>query len=303
MALADSRGRVGANGKGAFDPRAGIMMVDRPRCCKLAGEPQGRTQEKRVQDQPLFDLSGRVALVTGGGRGLGLVMAEALARHGALVHVNGRDAERTAAAAGQLVAQGLAARASVFDVDDPAACRDALDAIVAQSGRLDILVNAVGQRLRAPLDAIARSDLERLFAVNVGAAYDLAKAAAPLMIRGGYGRIVMVSSAVTRRIRPGDTAYTITKGALETLTHALAIEWGRAGINVNAIAPGPFATETNAALVADPTTSALVSRLSPLGRWGQPHEVAGACVFLASPAASYVNGAVLLVDGGISIGA
>lgn len=142
-----------------------------------------------------------------------------------------------------------------------------------------------------------------LMDVNVTAPLLLARAAAPHMVRNGYGRIIMLSSAAAHRARAGDAAYIASKGAVEALTRAFACEWGRLGVNTNAISPGPFTTQVNAAMAADPKIMEIVRQGSPLGRWGDPKEIGGACVFLASPAASYVNGAVLMVDGGITIGA
>ena len=249
-----------------------------------------------------FDLTGRVAVVTGGGRGLGLAMATAMARAGARVHVNGRDASTLAAAIEPLTAEGLSLAALPFDIADPEAATAAIDAMVADEGRLDILVNNVGQRFRAPIEAIDGAAFGTMLDVNVRAPYLLARAAAGHMKRGGYGRIILISSLSARRARAGDAAYIASKGAIEALTRALAWEWGRDGITTNAIAPGPFATETNAGVVADATMAAVLQASSPLGRWGEPHEIGGACLFLASPAASYVNGAVLAVDGGISAG-
>ena len=249
-----------------------------------------------------FDLTGRVAIVTGGGRGLGLAMAEAMARAGATVHINGRDQAMLERSANRLRAEGLVVGTLPFDVADESASTAAIDAVATREGRLDILVNNVGQRFRAPIESISRAKTDDLLAVNVGAPFALSRAAVPHMIRGGYGRIILLSSASATRASAGDAAYIASKGAIEALTRALACEWGRRGITTNAISPGPFATETNADLVADPKVMEVIRKNSPIGRWGQPHEIGGACVFLASPAASYVNGSVLSVDGGISIG-
>ena len=250
-----------------------------------------------------FDLTGRVAIVTGAGRGLGLAMARALGRKGARVYLNGRDTVKLAEAARGLVAEGLDTRPLPFDVADAKAATSAVDQVAHAEGRFDILINNVGQRLRAPVEDISPAAFDALLQVNVGAAYALAQAAAPHMIRGGYGRIVMLSSTAGTRARAGDVAYIAAKGAIDALTRALACEWGPRGVHCNTIAPGPFATETNAAFFADPAMIALIRSRSPLARYGDPEEIGGACVFLASPASSYVNGVVLAVDGGISISA
>jgi gluconate 5-dehydrogenase len=263
-------------------------------------EPDGEGNVSYMMISHPFDLSGRVAVVTGGGRGLGLAMAEAMARAGARVYINGRDRAVLAAAAAPLTAAGLAIFPLPFDVAETDAGIAALSEIAEREGRLDILVNNVGQRLRAPIEAIGPAEFSTMLDVNVAAPYALSRAAAEHMRRGEYGRIILLSSTAARRARAGDAAYIAAKGAIEALTRALAWEWGSAGITTNAISPGPFATEANAEMARDPATIAVLKANSPAGRWGRPDEIGGACVFLASPAASYVNGAILNVDGGIS---
>jgi gluconate 5-dehydrogenase len=250
--------------------------------------------------EPPFSLAGRLALVTGAARGLGFAMAASLARAGAEVLLNGRDAARLAAPVASLRAEGLAAAPLVFDVADEAAVARAFAAIAGGHGRLDILVSNVGLRNRRPIDELSRADMREMLDVNLAAPFALAKAAAALMLPQGRGRLIMVTSVAGPISRAGDAAYTAAKGGLAALTRALAAEYGPRGITANAIAPGFFATETNAARVADAGFQAFVALRVPLRRWGQPHEIGGAAVFLASDEAAYVNGHVLTVDGGFS---
>jgi gluconate 5-dehydrogenase len=243
-----------------------------------------------------FSLSGRVTLVTGATRGLGLEIARGMAAAGAVVAVNGRDATRALNIARSIPN----AFAAPFDVTDLPGATTAIDTIVARHDRLDCLVNNAAVRDRRPLQDITADDFRRVLETNLVAQYELARVAARHMVSRGGGRLIFISSMVGPQSFQGDPAYVASKGGLEALMRALAVELGASGIAVNAIAPGFFQTDSNARFFAQPRVGELARRI-PLQRLGRPDEIVGAAVFLASDAASYITGQVLTVDAGLSI--
>ena len=249
---------------------------------------------------PLFDLTGRTALVTGSGQGIGLALARGLAEAGAAVVLNGRDTAKLDAAAADLRAEGREVRTLAFDVTDHGAARAAIDGLEAAGTALDIVVNNAGMQFRTPLEDYPAEMWEKLLATNVTSVFNVGQAAARHMIGRGRGKIINIASVQTALARPGIAPYTATKGAVGNLTKGMATDWGPKGLQVNAIAPGYFDTPLNAALVADPEFTAWVSKRTPVGRWGQLPELPGAAIFLASDASSFVNGHILYVDGGMS---
>jgi len=244
-----------------------------------------------------FSLAGKVALVTGAARGLGYEIATALARAGAAVTINGRDAGRLRAAAEAAAKDGVQLATAAFDASGPAAA-DELAALADRHGRIDVLVSNVGLRNRKALFDITPEEIRGLIDADLVGPFLIARAAARRMVQRRQGRIVFIASIAGPVAHAGDAAYTAAKGGVAALTKALAVELGPDNITVNAIAPGFFATETNAHLVADPERNRYFVERTALRRWGRPEEIAGAAVFLASDAASFITGHVLTVDGG-----
>ncbi|CAM4219593.1 Gluconate 5-dehydrogenase [Bordetella tumbae] len=248
----------------------------------------------------LFDLSGRRALVTGSSQGLGYALARGLAQHGATIIMNARNAARLNEAVQRLRGEGLSAHALPFDVTDPAAAQTGIDRAESEFGPIDILVNNAGMQHRGPLEQFPVDQWDALMRTNISSIFYVSKPAATRMIARGRGKIINIASVQSELARPGIAPYTATKGAVRNLTRGMATDWARHGLQINAIAPGYFRTELTQALVANPEFTQWLSQRTPAGRWGNPEELIGAAVFLASDASSFVNGHTLFVDGGMT---
>jgi gluconate 5-dehydrogenase len=249
---------------------------------------------------PSFDLTGKRALVTGSSRGLGLAMASALAGAGAAVVLNARDEVALGAAAADLAGRGADIHALAFDVTSEESVGDAIAHCETQIGPIDILINNAGMQIRGPLEDYAVDKFELMLSTHVVATFTVSKAVAKGMIARGHGKIINICSVLTSVARPTAAPYGAAKAAVANLTRGMAADWAPRGINVNAIAPGYFKTDLNKTLMADSKFNDWVEQRTPQRRWGEVDELGGAAVFLASPAASFINGHVLYVDGGFT---
>jgi NAD(P)-dependent dehydrogenase (short-subunit alcohol dehydrogenase family) len=246
-----------------------------------------------------FRLDGKIALVTGGARGLGLTMATALAEAGADVAITGRsmgpaeDASKTIEAA-----TSRRVRAFAADVTSASDVERLVSSIESALGPVDILVNNAGVNIRGTVDQLSEADWDSVIDTNLKGPFLVARAFGPGMVKRGWGRVVNLGSILGAVALGGRAPYASSKAGVINLTRVLALEWAGTGVTANAICPGPFATEMNLPLLNDPVKYQEFVKKIPMGRWGELDELAGAIVFLASPASSFITGASLFVDGG-----
>lgn len=247
----------------------------------------------------LFDLTGRIALITGSSRGIGYTIAEGLAESGATIVLNARNAAEVDTARDRLAAAGHAVHALAFDVTDNAAIDGAVARIEGEIGPIEILVNNAGVQRRAMILDFTPEDWRTVMSVNLDAVFFVGRAVARSMITRGHGKIINICSLGSEVSRPTIAPYNTSKGAVKLLTKSMCVEWARHGIQANGIGPGYFKTELNRALHTDPVFDKWVKERTPAGRWGDLSDLKGAAIFLASDAANFVNGHVLYVEGGL----
>ncbi len=253
--------------------------------------------KKSVLDS--FRLDGKVALVTGGARGLGRTMATALAEAGADVAITARTLASCADAASAIAdatgrrCQGFAAEVTaIADVE-----RLAND-VEAAFGQIDILVNNAGTNIRGQVDQLSEADWDAVIDTNLKGPFLCARTIGPRMVKRGWGRVINLGSTLSVIALPGRAPYCSSKAGVLNLSRVLALEWAGTGVTVNTICPGPFGTEMNRPLLDDPVKYKALMDLIPMGRWGEVEEIAGAVVFLASPGSSFITGSAVFVDGG-----
>ncbi|WP_421759678.1 glucose 1-dehydrogenase [Devosia sp.] len=244
-----------------------------------------------------FSLAGKRALVTGSSRGIGFGIATALAGAGAEILINGRDQGALGEAAVKLAESGATVKALAFDVTSEESVEDAIAHTENEIGPIDILVNNAGMQHRTPLEDFTLDKFEQVMSTNLTSVFLVGRAVARGMIGRKTGKIINICSIMSNLARPSIAPYAASKAAVANLTRGMAVDWAKHGLNVNGIAPGYIRTELNEALLANPEFNTWVEKRTPMARWGEPGELGGAAVFLASDASSFVNGHILYVDG------
>lgn len=247
----------------------------------------------------LFDLTGKVALVTGATQGIGYAIAKGLAQHGATLAISARNPEKLEEALNHLKNHGIDAYGYMFDVTDAEEVSIGIDALEYELGKIDILVNNAGIMKRHPLEKFPEKDWNEIINTNLSGVYRVSKQVAQAMIERESGKIINICSLMSEVGRTSTAAYAAAKGGVKMLTKAMATEWAKHNIQVNGIGPGYFETEMTEQLRKDEHFNNWLTERTPAGRWGKPEELVGTAVFLASEASNFVNGQVIYVDGGI----
>jgi gluconate 5-dehydrogenase len=247
----------------------------------------------------LFDLSGKIALITGSSQGIGYGIARGLGQAGATIILNGRDQGKLNRAVSTLSSEGLKVFGYSFDVSDSNQIDQKIAAIEREMGPIGILVNNAGIQRRGPLETIEESVWREVIETNLTAVFLISKRVMKGMIDRRSGKIINICSLMSEISRPTIAPYTASKGGVKMLTKAMAVEWAKYNIQVNGIGPGFIVTEMNRPLLDDQTFDAMVRSRTPAGRWGEPSDLMGAAVFLASRASDYVTGQIIYVEGGL----
>ena len=252
-------------------------------------------QRPVITGRELFSLAGKRALITGSGQGIGFTLARGLAEAGAEILLNDVDAARLAAAEGRLRSEGFRVSGHRFDVTKA----DEIAAAAPAFGAVDILINNAGIHRRAPLESMPLESWQAVIDVNLTSAFLVTRAVVSGMLQRGGGKIINICSLNSEISRPTIANYAAAKGGLKLLTRAMAVEWGGRNVQANGLAPGYMRTDMTGVMTVDPHWEKYICNRTPAGRWGEPKELIGAAVFLASPAADFVNGQILFLDGGL----
>jgi len=247
----------------------------------------------------LFNLAGKIALITGSSQGIGFGIARGLGQAGATIILNGRNAERLNRAVSTLSQEGLKVFGYSFDVSNSSQIDQKISAIEREVGPIDILVNNAGIQRRGPLETIEESVWREVIETNLTAVFLTTKRVVKGMIDRRSGKIINICSLMSEISRPTIAPYTASKGAVKMLTKGMAVEWAKYNIQVNGIGPGFIVTEMNKPLLEDQKFDAMVRSRTPAGRWGEPSDLAGAAIFLASRASDYITGQIIYVEGGL----
>ncbi len=249
--------------------------------------------------QSLFDLSGRIALITGSSQGIGFGIARGLGQAGATLILNGRDEEKLNRAVSILSSEGLKVYGSSFDVSDSNQVDQKISSLEREIGPIDILVNNAAIQRRGPLETFEESVWCEVMNTNLTGVFLASKKVVQGMMARKSGKIINLCSLMSEISRPTIAPYTASKGGVKMLTKAMAVEWAKHNIQVNGIGPGFILTEMNRVLVEDPKFDAMVRSRTPVGRWGEPSDLMGAAVFLGSRASDFITGQIIYVDGGL----